>query len=91
MATLVQGSDGSMWVENGNGDSYVGQIKPVAYQVVNGDDKCIGGVYKHEGEPWAYSQSFGSVAVADKGNLSHQDIQIVERMMDVLNKMETRT
>ena len=88
MATLVQGSDGSMWIENGNGNSCVGQIKPVAYQIVNGDGKCIGALIKHGDDPWEFNTSIG-VVDNNKDNLSHQDIQIVERMMDVLNKIET--
>ncbi len=83
MVTLVQGASGDMWVDNA-----VGMIRPVAYKVVDGNDKCIGGLYKHEDTPWEFSQSFGSIAVSDKGNLTHQDIQIIDRMMTVLNEME---
>ena len=61
MVTSVHGASGDVWMEDGKGNSTVGQIKPVAYQVLDGNDKCIGGLYKHENAPRGFSQSFGSI------------------------------
>ena len=83
MVTSVHGASGDVWIEDGKGNSTVGQIKPVAYQVLDGNDKCIGGLYKHKNAPRGLSQSFGSIDVSDKGNLTHQDIKgVINEMGD---------
>ena len=45
MITSVYGASGDMWI----GDK-VGVLRPVVYAVMGGNDKCIGDLFKHDGE-----------------------------------------
>lgn len=45
MVTSVHGASGDVWVED-----KVGVLCPVVYAVMGGNDKCIGDLFKHDGE-----------------------------------------